>query len=358
MPMPEKSTGGSPQRMAGKTRQLSPKAAKSMADLAREADSNTGHGVMVFVLRDPSTLPYVRTLVEKRALNGQAIADRSLPSPTSLIALYGGAATHESAMASVLHEATKGSEPVDARYRIEPVGIARAINCLSTEGMHILHSHVNRGGCVTVAQSLSKKQQEDAKEVLIRLEEQAEKEDVVILLFLTCTDGHPESWLIDYCREVFVVDAYEPEPDASFGFSISSMQLEQSHSLGVGKIACDVTVADKRIRHRWTDFVAATLEARAMFYLQQEGLSLREIGDLLGLDDHVQVWRKLKDITRHVTVHPPADWRAKYFDCLGLDLDASDDRTDDETLTEDATESWDDDSSPPTPAKPVRATRI
>lgn len=358
MPMPRNTAGHSQRRTAGKSSQLSPKAAKSMADLARAAAPNCEHGVMAFVFRDLSVLPPARVFIEKRALNGRTIADRSIPSLTTLTSLYGGAAAHELAMARIFDADGKGSASGDERHRFESVGLAREINIFSMEGMHIPLSHATRGGCVTVAQSLSKKPQDSAREVLIRLDEQAKKEGSIIFLFLTCPDGRPESWLMDCCGEVFVVDAYEPEPDASLGFSISAMKLGMSHSLGVGKVACDVTIEGNTIRHRWGTFVAATLEERAMLYLYQEGLSLRDISEIFGVDDHVKVWRKLKDIAARVTVQPPEDWREKYFDCLGLDPgedDASDEESiDDDASSEDDLGEWDDDPAPNPPVKRVR----
>ncbi|RQM49332.1 hypothetical protein EHZ19_06735 [Paraburkholderia bannensis] len=358
MPVPTKSIANSARRATRTMSRTSPKAAKNIADLLRAADQNSGYGVKVIVFRDPATLPTARALIEKHVLDGKPIADRSMPRMTSLTSLYGGASTHEFAMARILDDAINGPAPADERHRFESVGFVREIDGAVVEGAYIVLSKAERGGCVTVAQSLTKKQHEGFKEVLLRLDVQAKDEEVVVFLFLICLDGRPESWLLNYCSDVFVVDTYEPEPDASFGFSVSAMKLEQSHTIGVGKVACEVTTTTaNRIRYRWGDFVAATLEERAMLYLNHEGLSWRRISKLFGVDDHVKVWRKLKDIARRVTVQPPTGWREKYFDCLGLDPgeeDGSSEGSEEDTPpSDDDAEQWEDELPPKRPRRRI-----
>lgn len=354
MPMSRKKAGSNHGRVAGKSSQHSPSATKSLADIARTAAPECRHGVMAFFFRGQDMLPPARACVEKAAIKGLPIADRLFPALTTLTALYGGAAEHEMTMGRIFASGGEASATVDERHRFETAGFASEINVFSMEGMQIPLSRATKGGCVAVAQSLPNKSQDGIREVLIRLNEKALKEEFVILLFLTCPDGSPVSWLVDCCSEVFVVDTYQPEPDASFGFSISAMKLKASHSLGVGKVACDVTIDDKGIRHRWSAFVAATLEERAMHYLRQEGCSLREIGRIFSIDDHVKVWRKLKDIP-HVTAEPPENWREGYFECLGLDPgghDADEQRADDHALLDEDAGDWDDDPAHDPQMKP------
>jgi len=355
MPISHSPIAGRKRTTTGKTLLPSSNAAKSLADHARTTAPLLGCGVIVVLACNLSLLPYARAAIERRALEGRNIADRVIPSCNTLTSLYGGSASHELAMASILAQADNHAPDVAKRHRFESVGAAREIDCLSNEGIHILLSMVDRGSCVTAAQSLKRKPQEDVSEALLRLETEAKEKQVAVILFLHCPRGDSETWLRDYCGEVLVVDEYDPEPDASLGFSVTAMSLEHSHSLGVGRTACDITLTASRIRCRWGVFIAPTVEERAAYYLRKEDLSLREIGEIFGIDDHTKVWRWLKKVPKNLDVAPPDGWREKYFVYLGLDLDESDTSdaeadVDAEAGAEGDLSEWDDDE-PPLPVK-------
>ncbi|MCX4165125.1 MULTISPECIES: hypothetical protein [Paraburkholderia] len=359
MPISRSTTVSRQRSTASKTSSPSAKARKNMADSARAVIPAFDCGVIVVQVLDPSLLSYARAAIEQRVREKQNIADRIIPAVTGLTSLYGRAATHELAMARLLSE-TDNELPSTAtvRHRIEAIGSTTDIDCLSNEGNHLLFSHVDRGGCVTLEQTLPKKLQEETKEMLLRLETKAKQEGVVVLLFLHGPHGDCKTWRGNYCSEVLVVDAYEPEPDASLGFSISAMSLQRSHPLGVGMASCNLTKTDDRMHFDWGIFIAPTVEERAMWYLHQKGRALREIAQILGIDDHIKVWRALNKIPKNIGSNPPDDWHEKYSECLGLnhgDSETAEANTNDDSEAEADFDDWDD---PPTPPPVTRSRRI
>ncbi|SDG97563.1 hypothetical protein SAMN04487926_101479 [Paraburkholderia steynii] len=311
-------------KLVRRTSSRSPGTPVRIADAMREVIKPVNPGVMPVLLLDPSLALHARGAVEVSMLAGKKIADLPMPCITALKALYGNG-SRDADFAQMIARTDGRPATITERLHVLTLADCRNINALSDEGIHIMLSQVGEKECVTAQQSVNSEPNPDIVDALVRLDAGAREKDAVVMLFLHCASGLDALWLQEYCHELIVVDRCEPGPGASIAFSIAAMSLHNQHADGIGKIMCEVFPQRSRWSRRYTTFIAASAQDRAMWHMRQEGDSLKDIAALMDMHKTTAM-RRLNDLllSPGLEVKLPDGWRDQWLPFLGLDVDDED----------------------------------
>lgn len=158
-------------------------------------------------------------------------------------------------------------------------------NFSGNEGLSMLLPIIEdaENGWVTLAQSCDSLSPEHLIAGMCQMRTTAQNAAAYVLLVIVCPSKEQVPGIRDFCDEYLEVDACEPDPDAHLAFSIEALRLADMHTLGYGKVICNVTLTDDGYLRTFEPFIAKSLRDRFIWKLRASGHSLTEIGELVDL---------------------------------------------------------------------------
>lgn len=94
--------------------------------------------------------------------------------------------------------------------------------------------------------------------------------------------------------------------------------MDLLHSLGIGHAMCEVKLKDQGYGRKFTKFVAAKLEDRAIWMRHAEKKSLQEIADEFGIAHRSTVMRRLSAMRTPEPEEVVKGWSGRCADMLDL----------------------------------------
>lgn len=188
------------------------------------------------------------------------------------------------------------------------------------EGQQVLQPIVKdaMGGWVTLAQPSDSSSSEYLIAGTCRIPATAEKAAAHVLLVIVCPAKARAPDIRDFCHEYLEVEACAPDPGAQLAFSVEALQIGERHSIGYGKVICNICLTGDGYVRKFEPFIAKFLRDRFIWNLRGSGKSLADIGALVGL--HKSTVQDRLDQMRPVRRQAMSDELiAQYVEALEID---------------------------------------
>ncbi|CAN7322001.1 hypothetical protein LJR260_001609 [Variovorax paradoxus] len=190
----------------------------------------------------------------------------------------------------------------------------------SPEARQVLKERVKaaEGHCVTFSMSLSGRAESRLVNTLGHVAEDAERAKGFAVCFVKGPQAFAQP-LTGIGTDAVMIDDCDPSPGAAMAFSATSLAAQPFHSLGLGRVMCDVYLSDNKARRVYQPFVSDMLDTRFMWLLKGQGLSNEQIGKVFWGMARTTVARRLELLPppRDVILKP--GWIETYAKRLDLD---------------------------------------
>lgn len=181
------------------------------------------------------------------------------------------------------------------------------IDWSSAAGFNYLLPIINKhkSGWVTIEQSIGGTVTASMADGFARIDNAAKSAGIRIMLFVVCADGYQKSNLNRYSEDYLEISSCDADSNYQSAFLIDC--------LGVGKTMCNLKLVDGEIKYRFSPFVSSSLEARVIWYMRGQGLTLEEIGQKMDINK-TTVLRRLQGLPPPKKSKSGQQLIANYFD--------------------------------------------
>jgi len=190
----------------------------------------------------------------------------------------------------------------------------------SPEARQVLKERVKaaEGNCVTFSMSLRSRAESRLVNTLGHVAEDTERAKGFAICFVKGPQEFAQP-LTGIGADAVVIGDCDPSPGAAMAFSATSLAAQPFHSLGLGRVMCDVYLTGDKARRIYQPFVCEKLDTRFMWMLKGEGLSNEDIGKVFWGMVRTTVARRLDPLPPPRQVIRKPGWVETYAKRLDLD---------------------------------------
>ncbi|WP_419692487.1 hypothetical protein ACN262_23425 [Burkholderia gladioli] len=321
--MPAAAEKRSPQGATGTRISSTKKTRVATVDSLHKFIRPTPPGLTALVVRDKHLVRDARAAIETQYMSFGNVAGIPAPDAEFMSSLHSG---NLQALDEIEALAELEKLPDTALERTFYVyGSRPNFNFSGNEGLSMLLPIIEdaENGWVTLAQSCDSLSAEHLIAGMCQMRASAQNAAAYVLLVIVCPSKEQVPGIRDFCDEYLEVDACEPDPDAHLAFSIEALRLADMHTLGYGKVICNVTLTDDGYMRTFEPFIATSLRDRLIWKLRAAGKSLSEIGELVDL--HKSSVKRCLDAMRPVRRRALSEVEiTQYIDALDVEEPAED----------------------------------
>ncbi|WP_186222574.1 hypothetical protein [Burkholderia gladioli] len=321
--MPAAAEKRSPQGATGTRTSSTKKTRVAAVDSLHKFIRPTPPGLTALVVRDKHLVRDARAAIETQYMSFGNVAGIPAPDAEFMSSLHSGniqALDELEALAKLEKLSGNALERTFYAY-----GSRRNFNFSGNEGLSILLPIIEdaENGWVTLVQPCDSLSPEHLIAGMCQMRATAQNAAAYVLLVVVCPSKDQVPGIRDFCDEYLEVDACEPDPDAHLAFSIEALRLADMHTLGYGKVICNVTLTNDGYMRTFEPFIATSLRDRLIWKLRAAGKSLSEIGELVGL--HKSSVKRCLDTMRPVRRRALSEVEiTQYIDALDVEEPAED----------------------------------
>ena len=156
---------------------------------------------------------------------------------------------------------------------------------------------------------------------LSRIRQAAQNARACVFMFVVSSEGFEKTNLNYYCDEYVEILPCEPIPDAFLAFSAEMVSLRYMNFMGTSKKMVCLKIGKEKIAHNYSQFVSSEHNARMMWWLFQEGVSMSEIAIHFGINKS-NISRRLQNLPHWKPEKQAPGWVTRYRESLSVVDDA------------------------------------
>ena len=272
-------------------------------------------GLMIVGANNQDTLNDARLAILGQAMRAGNALGFQFDQPKKVIDLYAG--TPQQQKNILIKSSFCEAPPEGVEYKISMVGSrSGSYNFCGDEAASNVIPMIRAAGAsgeksvVLFSQAISNASSLLLADTLNQYRAEAKMAGVLVIVMLACPEGYKKSELPALCEEFIEVDEVEPDFDQDLAMSFDVHSQRGMHRMGLGKVMCSLSYANRRINVSFAPFVSKKSNVRALWYLHCAGRTNAKIAKVVELHPS-NVTRQLQKLPRSAPVVMPDDWIKK-----------------------------------------------
>lgn len=272
----------------------------------------TPSGLMIVGADNQDTLNDARLAILGQVMRAGNALGIQFDQPEKVIDLYAG--TPQQQKNIMVKRSFCEPPPEGVKYQINMVGSrSGSYNFCGDEASSNVIPMIRTAGAsgeksvIIFSQTISNASSLLLADTLNQYRSEAKMAGVLIIVMLACSGGFTESELPALCDEFIEVEEVEPDFDQDLAMSFDFHSQRGLHRMGIGKVMCSLSYANRCIKVSFAPFVSKTGKVRALWYLHCAGRTNAKISKTVGLHAS-NICRQLQKLPRSAPVVMPDTW--------------------------------------------------
>jgi len=283
-------------------------------------------GLMIVGANNQDTLNDARLAILGQVMRAGNALGVQFDQPEKIIDLYAG--TPQQQKNILVKSSFCEAPPEGVEYKISMVGSrSGSYNFCGDEAASNVIPMIRAAGAsgeksvILFSQTISNASSLLLADTLNQYRAEAKMAGVLVIVMLACSEGFKKSELPALCEEFIEVDEVEPDFDQDVAMSFDLHSQRGMHRMGMGKVMCSLSYANRRIKVSFAPFVSKKSSDRAVWYLHCAGRTNTKIAKVVGLHPS-NITRNLQKLPRSAPVVMPDVWIKEML--ANLDFEESD----------------------------------